>query len=109
MPDDTRLRYGGDYNPEQWPPQVWREDVDLMRRARVTLVTVGVFAWSRLEPRPGRYTFDWLDEILDLLHAADIQVALATPTAGPPPWFSQAHPDALPVTADGVRLHHGSR
>lgn len=107
--DDGRLRYGGDWNPEQWPAEVWREDVALMRRARVNLVTVGVFAWSRLEPAPGRYDFGWLDEALDLLHANGIQAALATPTASPPPWFSLAHPGALPVTADGVRLHHGSR
>lgn len=107
--DGAGLRYGGDYNPEQWPAEVWREDVALMRRARVNLVTVGVFAWSRLEPEPGRYTFDWLDQVLDLLHDNGISVALATPTASPPPWFSLAHPDALPVTADGVRLHHGSR
>ncbi|SCG35393.1 beta-galactosidase [Micromonospora coxensis] len=106
---DGRLCFGGDWNPEQWPPQVWRQDVALMRRARVNLVTVGVFAWSRLEPAPGRYTFGWLDEVLDLLHDAGIRVALATPTASPPPWFSLAHPGALPVTADGVRLHHGSR
>ncbi|MGC4763353.1 beta-galactosidase [Micromonospora sp. DT46] len=107
--DGAGLRYGGDYNPEQWPAEVWREDVALMRRARVNLVTVGVFAWSRLEPEPGRYTFDWLDQVLDLLHDNSISVALATPTASPPPWFSLAHPDALPVTAEGVRLHHGSR
>lgn len=103
------LCYGGDYNPEQWPPQVWAQDVALMRQARVNLVTVGVFAWSRLEPQPGRYDFDWLDRVLDLLHDGGIRVALATPTASPPPWFSAAHPDALPVTATGVRLHHGSR
>ncbi|XTZ15055.1 beta-galactosidase [Micromonospora echinospora] len=106
---DGRLCYGGDYNPEQWPAEVWEQDVELMRQARVTLVTVGVFAWSRLEPAPGRYTFDWLDRVLDLLHGGGIRVALATPTASPPPWFSLAHPDALPVTVDGVRLHHGSR
>ncbi|WP_422741682.1 beta-galactosidase [Micromonospora sp. WMMD754] len=106
---DGRLRYGGDWNPEQWPQAVWREDVALMRAAGVDLVTVGVFAWSRLEPAPGRHTLDWLDRVLDLLHDAGIRAALATPTASPPPWFSLAHPDALPVTADGVRLHHGSR
>lgn len=106
---DGRLCYGGDWNPEQWPPGVWREDVALMRAAGVNLVTVGVFAWSRLEPEPGRYTLDWLDRVLDLLHSAGIRAALATPTASPPPWFSLRHPDALPVTADGVRLHHGSR
>ncbi|MFF5216105.1 beta-galactosidase [Micromonospora sp. NPDC000442] len=106
---DGPLCYGGDYNPEQWPAQVWSEDVALMRQAGVNLVTVGVFAWSRLEPAPGRYTFDWLDQVLDLLHAGGVRVALATPTASPPPWFSLAHPGALPVTADGIRLHHGSR
>lgn len=68
-----------------------------------------MFAWSRLEPAPGRYDFGWLDEVLDLLHDGGVRVALATPTASPPPWFSLAHPDALPVTAQGVRLHHGSR
>jgi len=103
------LCFGGDYNPEQWPEEVWHEDVELMRRAGVNLVSVGVFAWSRLEPREGEYTFGWLDRVFDLLHGAGIAVALATPTASPPPWFSLAHPDALPVTADGTRLLHGSR
>ncbi len=103
------MYYGGDYNPEQWPPSVWDEDVKLMREAGVNLVTVGVFAWSRLEPAEGRYTFGWLDDVLDRLHRAGIRVALATPTASPPPWFSRAYPDALPVTREGVRLSHGSR
>ena len=103
------LCFGGDYNPEQWPEDVWDEDVRLMRQAGVTIVSVGVFAWSHLEPAEGRYEFGWLDRVLDRLHDGGIQVALATPTASPPPWFSLAHPTALPVTADGVRLTHGSR
>ncbi|MBL7261121.1 beta-galactosidase [Paractinoplanes lichenicola] len=101
--------FGGDYNPEQWPPPVWREDVALMRSAGVNLVTVGVFSWSRLQPSPGDFDFGWLDEVLDLLHDNGIGVCLATPTASPPPWFTRAHPDAMPVTRDGVRLTHGSR
>ncbi|GAA3343805.1 beta-galactosidase [Amorphoplanes nipponensis] len=104
-----RLLYGGDYNPEQWPAAVHAEDAELMRRARVTTATVGVFAWSRLEPAPGRYDFGWLDEVLDRLAAAGVDAVLATPTASPPPWFGLAHPEALPVDADGVRLSHGSR
>ncbi|MFC6578613.1 beta-galactosidase [Planomonospora parontospora] len=103
------LCYGGDYNPEQWPEKVWEEDVALMRQAGVNLVSVGVFSWSRLEPAEGAYDFGWLDRVLDLLHEGGIRVNLATPTASPPPWFSLAHPDALAVTADGVRLTHGSR
>ncbi|WP_327635825.1 beta-galactosidase [Kribbella sp. NBC_00482] len=104
-----RLWYGGDYNPEQWDPGVWKEDVALMRQAGVNLVTVGVFSWSSLEPAPGRYEFGWLDQVLDLLHDGGVSVDLATPTASPPPWFSRLHPEAMPVTADGVRLTHGSR
>ena len=105
----ARLLYGGDYNPEQWPEPVHEEDAQLMRRAGVTAVTVGVFAWSWLEPEPGRYAFGRLDRVLDRLARHDVGVVLATPTASPPPWFSLAHPEALPVTADGVRLSHGSR
>jgi beta-galactosidase len=101
--------YGGDYNPEQWSEPVWREDVALMRRAGVNLVSVGVFAWSALEPARGRYEFGWLDRVLDLLAEGGVRVALATPTASPPPWFSLAHPDALTVTREGARLAHGSR
>ncbi|MEV0131088.1 beta-galactosidase [Dactylosporangium sp. NPDC050688] len=104
-----RLLYGGDYNPEQWPPHVWREDVALMRDAGVNLVTVGVFAWARLQPTPERYTFDWLDTVLDLLHDGGIGVALATPTASPPPWLGHHHPDTLPQDPDGVRRLYGSR
>ncbi|ONI80776.1 beta-galactosidase [Saccharothrix sp. ALI-22-I] len=103
------LAFGGDYNPEQWDKQVWAEDDELMRQARVNLATVGVFSWALLEPEEGRYDFTWLDAHLDRLHANGIAVDLATPTASPPPWFTTAHPDALPVTAEGVQLVHGSR
>src|SRR4029450_8394747 len=81
----------------------------LMHEAGVNLVPVGVFSWSTMEPAEGRYEFDWLDEALDLLRRHGIRVAPAGPTAPPPPWVSLACPDALPVTADGVRLAHGSR
>ncbi|MFC3998385.1 beta-galactosidase [Nocardiopsis sediminis] len=104
-----RLWFGGDYNPEQWPETVVTEDMELMRRAGVTLVTVGVFSWALLEPAEGRFHFDPLDRLLDRLDANGVAAALATPTASPPPWFGLAHPDALPVAADGTRLTHGSR
>ncbi|MFJ5708533.1 beta-galactosidase [Streptomyces sp. NPDC093105] len=105
----TRLAFGGDYNPEQWPESVWQEDVRLMREAGVTMVSVGIFSWALLEPEPGRYDFGWLDRVLDLLHAHGIRVDLGTPTVAPPAWFYRAHPEALPVTADGVRHTYGSR
>src|SRR4051794_25760891 len=96
--------FGGDYNPEQWPPEVWAEDVALMRSAGVTLATVGVFAWAALEPRPGEYDFGWLDRVVDLLHEGGVAVDLATATASPPPWLARTDPASLPVRADGSRL-----
>jgi beta-galactosidase len=104
-----RMEFGGDYNPEQWSPMVWEEDVKLMRRAGVTVATVGVFSWARLEPRPGEYCFEWLDDVLDRLHDGGIQVMLATATASPPSWMATLHPESLPETADGIRLGPGSR
>jgi beta-galactosidase len=103
------ILYGGDYYPDQWPEDVWEEDVRLMREAGVNLVSLAIFAWSRLEPAEGRYDFEWLDRVMDLLHAGGIAVNLATATASPPPWLSHAHPEMLPVLADGVRLSPGAR
>ena len=103
------LAYGGDYNPEQWPEEVWEQDVALMREAGVTLVSVGIFSWGMLEPQPGEYEFGWLDRVLGLLHGAGIAVDLGTPTAAPPPWFLHRHPQARPVTRDGTALGGGTR
>ena len=103
------LAYGGDYNPEQWPDEVLDEDVRLMAEAGVNLVTVGVFSWALVEHFEGRYTFARLDRVLDTLGAAGIRVDLATGTASPPPWFSLAHPETLPVARDGTRLWPGAR
>ncbi|MFE2634559.1 beta-galactosidase [Streptomyces scopuliridis] len=103
------LAFGGDYNPEQWPEEAWQEDVRLMREAGVNLVSLGIFSWALLEPEPGRYDFDWLDRIIGLLHEHGIRIDLATPTVAPPAWFYRAHPDALPVSREGMRYAFGSR
>ena len=103
------LCYGGDYNPEQWPEEVWDDDVALMREAGVNLVSVGVFSWARIEPKEDEYDFGWLDRVLDKLHQGGVGVNLATPTASPPPWFTLAHPDALNTRPDGTLQVHGSR
>jgi len=103
------IAFGADYNPEQWPREVWAEDVSLMQEAGVNLVSLGIFSWGQLEPAEGVFEFDWLDEILDLLHDAGIGVDLATPSAAPPVWLHLQHPEMLPVDADGLRFTHGSR
>lgn len=104
-----RILFGGDYNPEQWPEEVWEDDARLMKEAGVNSVTLGVFSWAKIEPRPGAREFGWLDRLMDLMHAHGIGVALATPTASPPPWMGARHPETLPRAADGSVIWYGSR
>lgn len=103
------MLYGGDYNPDQWPEEIWPEDARLMREAGVNLVSLGIFSWTKLEKRPDEYDFAWLDRLMDLLHEHGVSVNLATPTASPPAWLVHRHPEILPVTIDGTTLWHGSR
>ncbi|HWS36753.1 MAG TPA: beta-galactosidase [Actinoplanes sp.] len=105
----ARLEYGADYNPDQWPREVWDDDVRAMQEAGVTVVSLAIFSWARLEPREGVFDFAWLDEVMDLLHAGGITVDLATATASPPPWLTRKHPEILPVTRTGETLWPGAR
>jgi beta-galactosidase len=101
--------YGGDYNPEQWPEDVWDADVRLMRRAGVNLATVGVFSWARIQPEEGVFDYAWLDDVLDRLHAGGIAVDLATGTASTPPWATTRYPAMLTENREGNTLWPGSR
>lgn len=103
------LSFGGDYSPEQWSWDVVLEDMELMRRAGVNLVTLGVFSWVVHEPRDGEFDFSWLDRMLDLLHENGIRVDLATPTAAVPMWLHEAHPEILPHDIHGHPLAPGGR
>jgi beta-galactosidase len=109
IPRLDRIAYGGDYNPEQWPAALWPADVRLMREAGVNLVTVGIFSWAELEPAEGEYRFDWLDRVLELLHDGGIAVDLATPTAGPPAWFTHQYPASHLINREGQPLGFGAR
>ena len=71
--NEPRIWYGGDYNPDQWPEEVWDEDIELMQQAGVNLVSVAIFSWAKLEPEEGVYDFDWLDRVIDKL--GDVTVA----------------------------------
>ncbi|MBW0134689.1 beta-galactosidase [Pseudonocardia abyssalis] len=105
----ARIEYGADYNPEQWPREVWVRDVALMREAGVTIATVGVFSWALLQPAADVWDLDWLGDVLDLLHDGGVAVDLATATASPPPWLTTAHPEVLPVDELGRTLWPGGR
>ena len=104
-----RIWYGGDYNPDQWPEEVWDDDVRLMKKAGVNLVSVGIFSWAKIETSEGVYDFDWLDRIIDKLGEAGIAVDLASATASPPMWLTQAHPEVLGKDYRGDVCQPGAR
>jgi beta-galactosidase len=103
------LALGGDWSPEQWPEELWADDVALMQRAGVTSVNLAVFSWGLIEVADGEFDFGWLDRVMDLLADAGIGVNLATPTAAPPIWLFRAHPEIGLVTDRGVRVSQGGR
>ncbi|MEI3847684.1 MULTISPECIES: beta-galactosidase [unclassified Microbacterium] len=103
------IAFGCDYNPEQWTPEVWDEDITLMREAGVDLVAINIFGWSHVEPREGEFDFARLDDIISRLHAAGIRVNLGTGTASPPAWLARSHPEILPMAEDGTRRYPGGR
>lgn len=103
--------HGCDYNPDQWlkTPEVIDEDMRLMKLAHINSATVGIFSWSMLEPEEGKYNFEWLDGIMDKLHANGIDVILATPSGARPAWLAQKYPEVLRVEENGIRNEFGVR
>ncbi len=104
-PKCPHFLHGGDYNPDQWPTEVWAEDMRLMKLSGCNAMSVGIFSWAQLEPQEGRYTFDWLDRIMDMLAENDAWAVLATPSAAQPAWMSARYPEIL--RTDYNRIHHG--
>ncbi|MEU0179364.1 beta-galactosidase [Streptomyces massasporeus] len=104
-----KIRYGGDYNPEQWPREVWDEDHRLFTRAGIDTLTVGVFTWSVTQPAVDTYDFTGLDRILDRAAAEGRRVCLATGTAALPPWLATGHPEVNRTDFEGRRHRYGQR
>ncbi|MCH4192734.1 MAG: beta-galactosidase [Butyrivibrio sp.] len=106
-----RLIHGGDYNPDQWLeyPEILKADIAYMKEAKINCVTLGVFAWAKLEPEEGRYDFEWLSEIMDRLYANGIYTILATPTGAVPHWMSEKYEEVRKMSGSGICRLHGQR
>ncbi len=111
FPKVNKLIHGGDYNPEQWldRPDILKEDIRLMKKAHMNCATLGVFSWSFYEPEEGVFSFQWLKNIMDDLYENGIYTILATPSGARPAWLDEKYPEAMRVSAGGVRDHHGQR
>ena len=97
------------YYPEHWPQDMWESDAAQMYELGLSWVRIGEFAWSRIEPRPGEFNWEWLDQAIDILGGAGLKIILGTPTATPPRWMLDKHPDMLAVDANDNLRKFGSR
>ena len=104
-----RIWYGGDYNPDQWPEEIWPEDMRLFKKAGINVVTVPVFSWAKLQPDENTWNFDWLDRVLNLCASNGIYACIATSTGAMPAWMAAKYPEVLRTTFEGLRRRYGHR
>lgn len=103
------IAFGGDYNPDQWPEEIWDDDIRLMEKAGVNTVALAIFSWDRIQPTEDRWNFGWLDRIIEKLGKAGIATDLASATATAPLWLYEKHPEVLPRDKYGHPVNAGSR
>lgn len=111
FPQVNGILHGSDYNPDQWldRPDILEKDIKLMKKAKMTSMSLGIFSWSAYEPTEGEFHMDWLKDIMDKLYENGIYTILATPSGARPAWLDEKYPECMRVGADDHRAHHGVR
>jgi beta-galactosidase len=109
LPVTVKVPFGGDYNPEQWPEQVWAEDYRLFGAAGIDTVTLGVFDWALVQPAPDVYDFTLLDRVVERATVEGRNICLATGTGAHPAWLARAHPEVTRTDLAGRRHRYGQR
>ncbi|MEP3196885.1 MAG: beta-galactosidase [Lentilitoribacter sp.] len=97
------------YYPEHWPEEIWVEDARRMAELGLVWVRIGEFAWSRIEPSEDKFEWDWLDRAVEVLANAGLKIIMGTPTATPPKWILNKHPDMVALDKNGNPRGFGSR
>lgn len=103
------MQLGVCYYPEHWPRERWETDARMMAETGLSRVRIGEFAWSRIEPEPGQFNWQWLDEAVEVLHVAGLGIIMGTPTATPPKWLCDQMPDMVALDRHGRPRGFGSR
>jgi len=105
----VKILYGGDYNPEQWPKEVWEQDYRLFDAAGIDTVTLGVFDWVLTQPAEDVYDFSTLDAVIGKAVAEGRRICLATGTGAHPAWLAKAHPEVTRIDFEGRKHRFGGR
>lgn len=103
------MLYGGDYNPNQWPEEVWSEDMHIFKEAAINSATVNVFSWAKIQPSEEEYNFTELDKIIELLGNENYDIVLATSTAALPAWMFKKYPEVGRTDFEGRHHKFGQR
>ncbi len=109
MKQFKKILFGGDYNPEQWPEDIWLEDMRIFKQAHINSATINVFSWANLQPSENVYDFSVLDKIVEMLVKNDYQIVLATSTAALPAWLSHRYPEVNRTDFEGRQHKFGHR
>ena len=104
-----RILYGGDYNPNQWPKDIWQEDMRIFKDAHINTATINVFSWAKIQPSEHEYNFDELDEIVDMLSKENYDIVFATSTAALPGWMVRKYPEVMFTDYEGRQHKFGGR
>ncbi|WP_299346988.1 beta-galactosidase [uncultured Maritalea sp.] len=97
------------YYPEQWSKEVWKDDAKRMVDLGIRYVRIAEFSWALVEPKDDHFDWQWLDEVIEILGTAGLDVVMCTPTAAPPKWLVDKFPAILPVDKDGNPRKFGAR
>ena len=109
QPKFKKMLYGGDYNPNQWPKEIWDEDMKLFHQAGINSTTINVFSWAKIQPSENEYDFTELDEIVDTLTKEDVQIVMATSTGALPAWMVHRYPEVARTDFEGRHHKFGHR
>ncbi len=105
----STISLGTCYYPEHWDKSLWADDLERMKAAGIRTIRIGEFAWSKVEPREGEFTYEFFDSFLEVACKAGMKVIFGTPTATPPAWLTEKYPEVLNCRMDGVKYRHGMR
>jgi beta-galactosidase len=109
MMGEKEFQFGVDYHPEHADRSLWESDAKRMKDMGVRLVRMMEFAWIILEPQEGSFDFSLFDEVIDIFAGHGIKAVLGTPTATPPVWLIEKHPDIVRISIDGKVRQFGTR
>lgn len=105
----SEIELGTCYYPEHWDRELWRDDLRRMKENGIFTVRIAEFAWNKIEPREGEFTYQFFDDFLETAKEAGMKVIFGTPTATPPVWLTEKYPEVLNCRQDGTPYYHGMR